>query len=333
MIVRSVRRLAPIFVLGAAMLGGCGRQDAAVPPVDAPSGSPEAVSLLGKNLDPRVLPAAARERDEADLAGAKRALDNAPTDADSIIWYGRRLGYLERYQDAIAAFSDGIAKHPNDSRLYRFRGHRYITVREFDKAIADLGKAAELIKGQPNEPEPDGAPNAHGIPTSTKHGNIFYHLALAHYLKGDYPQSLAAWDEAYRIATNDDSRVSVNDWRYMTLRRLGRHEDAEKLLEQVNRDMKVLENTAYFRRMLMYKGEISPDSLLAQGETDALQYVTQGYGVGNWFLANGDSVKAFDIFEKVLDSGYWAAFGFIAAEADVVRRQGRLRTADLGARR
>lgn len=328
MIVGSARSLAPLFVIGAVVLGGCGSRDADAPEVEASSGAPEAVSLLGRNLYPRVISAAAREKFEGDLAVAERALANAPNDADSIIWFGRRLGYLERYQDAIAAFSDGIAKHPTDSRLYRFRGHRYITVREFDKAIADLSKAAELIKGQPNEPEPDGAPNAHGIPTSTKHGNIFYHLALAHYLKGDYHQSLAAWDEAYRIAANDDSRVSVNDWRYMTLRRLGRHQDAEKLLEQVNRDMKVLENTAYFRRMLMYKGEISPDSLLAQGETDALQYVTQGYGVGNWYLANGDSTKAFDIFQKVLDSGYWAAFGFIAAEADVVRRQGRSRTVE-----
>ncbi|MHB1329420.1 MAG: tetratricopeptide repeat protein [Gemmatimonadales bacterium] len=318
----SASWLAPVL-LAAAASAGCGRPAPEAVPADSVSAKPEAVSLMGANLYPRTLDPAARERFEADLAVAKRALDNAPSDADSIIWYGRRLGYLERYQDAIAAFSDGIAKHPNDSRMYRFRGHRYITVREFDKAIADLSKAAELIKGQTNEPEPDGAPNASGVPTSSKHGNIFYHLALAHYLKGEYQQSLAAWDEAYRIATNDDSRVSVNDWRYMTLRRLGRHEDAKQLLSQVNRDMNVLENTAYFRRLLMYKGEIAPDSLLVQGETDALQYVTQGYGVGNWYLAEGDSAKAFEIFDKVLSSGYWAAFGFIAAETDVVRKQGR----------
>jgi len=323
MIVCSARRLAPMLVIGAA-LAGCGSKTAEAPPASEPaSPKPEAVSLLGTNLYPRTISAAAREKYDADLAAARRALDNAPNDADSIIGYGRRLAYLERYQDAIAAFSDGIAKHPNDSRLYRFRGHRYITVREFDKALADLSRAAELIKGETNELEPDGAPNAHGIPTSTKHGNIFYHLALAHYLKGEYQQALAAWDEAYRIATNDDSRVSVNDWRYMTLRRLGRHDDAKKLLSQVSKDMKILENTAYFRRMLMYKGEIPPDSLLAQGETDPLQYVTQGYGVGNWYLANGDSTKAFEIFQKVLDGGYWAAFGFIAAEADIARKQSR----------
>lgn len=280
---------------------------------------PEAKSPSGVEFFPREIPAERRAQLEADVAAAKRAYDATPDNADSLIWYGRRLGYLERFQESIAVFSDGIAKHPDDSRIYRFRGHRYISVREFDKAIADLSRAAELIKGQTDAPEPDGAPNKLGIPTSTQHGNIYYHLALAHYLKADYAASLKSWEDAYRIATNDDTRVAVNDWRYMTLRRLGRDKDAAALLTSVNKNLNVIENTAYFRRMLMYKGEIPADSLLSAGETDPLQYVTQGYGVGNWYLAQGDTTKAFDIFRKVTNSGYWAAFGFIAAETDLAR--------------
>lgn len=279
----------------------------------------EAKSPSGTQFFPREIPAERRAQLEADLAKAKAAYDAAPNDADSIIWYGRRLGYLEKFQEAIKVFGEGIEKHPNDSRIYRFRGHRYISVREFDKAIADLTKAADLIKGQTDSPEPDGAPNKLGIPTSTQHGNIYYHLALAHYLKGDYAASLKSWEDAFKIATNDDTRVAVNDWRYMTLRRLGRDKDATALLASVNKKLNIIENTAYFRRMLMYKGELPVDSLLAPGETDALQFVTQGYGVGNWYLAQGDSAKAFEIFHKVTSSDYWAAFGFIAAETDIAR--------------
>lgn len=281
--------------------------------------TPEARSPSGVQFFPREIPAERRAGLEADLAKAKAAYDAAPNDADSIIWYGRRLGYLEKFQEAIKVFGEGIEKHPNDSRIYRFRGHRYISVREFDKAIADLSKAAELIKGQTDAPEPDGAPNKLGIPTSTQHGNIYYHLALAHYLKADYAASLKSWEDAFKIATNDDTRVAVNDWRYMTLRRLGRDKDAAALLTSVNKKLNIIENTAYFRRMLMYKGELPVDSLLAPGETDALQFVTQGYGVGNWYLAQGDSARAFEIFHKVTASDYWAAFGFIAAETDIAR--------------
>ncbi|MEO7362717.1 MAG: hypothetical protein ABI120_20465, partial [Gemmatimonadaceae bacterium] len=202
--------------------------------------------------------------------------------------------------------------------IARFRGKRCVI--KFGGAAMAKDGAAELIQGKNDAPEPDGAPNALGVPTSTQHGNVFYHLALAQYLKADYGASLSSWNEAFRIATNDDTRVAVNDWRYMTLRRLGRDADANALLKSVNNALKIVENTAYFRRMLMYKGELPADSLLSQGETDPLQYVTQGYGVGNWYLAKGDSAKAFDIFRKVTNSGYWAAFGFIAAEVDIARR-------------
>ena len=46
-----------------------------------------------------------------------------------------------------AAFSRGVAAHPEDPRMYRHRGHRYITVRELDKAVADLSKASALVAG------------------------------------------------------------------------------------------------------------------------------------------------------------------------------------------
>jgi tetratricopeptide (TPR) repeat protein len=281
---------------------------------------PEATSLLGKPLFPRTIAPETRTTLEANLAAAKASYDRAPDNADSVIWYGRRLAYLERYQDAIATFSEGIQKHPDDARFYRHRGHRYITIREFDKAIADFDKAADLVKGKVDSLEPDGAPNARNIPTSTQHGNIFYHLALAHYLKADYEKSLAAWQEAMRISTNDDTKVAVSDWMYMTLRRLGRDAEAKKVLEPITPALDVMENTAYHRRLLLYKGQFSVDSLLNPASANELQFVTQGYGVANWYLANGDSAKANEILDKVLASNYWAAFGFIAAEADVARR-------------
>ena len=56
---------------------------------------------------------------------------------------------------------------------------------------------AELTSGLPDEVEPDGLPNAQNIPTGTLQFNIFYHLGLAHYLKGD----LAAALDAYRSPT------------------------------------------------------------------------------------------------------------------------------------
>ena len=51
-----------------------------------------------------------------------------------------------------------------------------------------------------------------------------------------------------------------------------------------------------------------------------MQIATHGYGVGNWYLVNGDKAKAREIFDRdVLKGGSWAAFGYIAAEADLRR--------------
>jgi tetratricopeptide (TPR) repeat protein len=300
------------------LVAACGTE--AAPDRILPEGV-EAYSLTG---EPLYRPSQAEEtrlRLEANLAEARATYEADPNDADAIIWVGRRLAYLGRYQEAIEAFSEGIEKHPTDARMYRHRGHRHITVRDFDAAVADLARGAELIQGQPDEVEPDGAPNRFNIPTSTLQSNIWYHLGLAQYLQGDFEAALESFLECMQVSNNDDMRVATADWLYMTYRRLGRDEEAAAVLVPIRAEMNILENDSYHRRLLMYKGELPAESLLS-GSGDALQMATQGYGVGNWYLYSGDTERAREIFEGVMSYGNWAAFGHIAAEADLVRLGG-----------
>ena len=280
---------------------------------------PEARSLFGEPLYGPEPPPQQKAKLEADFAGAKAAYDRKPNDAETIIWLGRRLGYLGRFREAIETYATGIRLDPSNPRLYRHRGHRYITVRELDKAIADLEQASSLIKGQPDEIELDGAPNKFNKPRSTLQANIWYHLALARYLTGDFTRAVPAYLECMKVSTNDDMRVATADWLYMTYRRLGRTAEAAKLLEPIHERMDILENTAYHRRLLMYKGLLKPEQVLDPNEADPVQIATQGYGVGNWYLYNAQIEQARQIFEKVRRGSAWAAFGFIAAEADLKR--------------
>lgn len=285
----------------------------------APAGI-EATSLSGKPLVSTPPAGEAKIRLEADLAKAQADYDRAPSSAEASIWLGRRLAYLGRYRDAIDVFSRGIAAHPGEARLYRHRGHRYITVRKFDLAINDLRKASQLVAGKKDEIEPDGAPNAAGIPRSTLQSNIWYHLGLAQYLSGDFPGALASYREGMTVSrVNDDMLVATTDWLYMTLRRLKRDAEAAQVLEPIRPQMDVLENGAYHARLLLYKGLRTPESVLNLNTADDIQIATQGYGVGNWYLVNGDRARAKAIFDRVLAGKAWTAFGFIAAEADVTR--------------
>lgn len=295
----------------------------AAPPAEsgAPEASartPEATSLSGEPLfAPETI--ANREKLEADLAAAETALAAAPTDPEALIWVGRRQAYLWQYRDAIATFTKGIEQFPDNPKFYRHRGHRYISVRQFDRAQADFERAAELIKGTPDEVEPDGAPNPAGIPRSTLQFNIWYHLGLAYYLQGNYEKAYDAYVECMKVSNNDDSVVATSDWMWMTLMRLDRKAEADKVLARITPTMDILENGSYHRRLLMYKGLEKPEALLDTATADDTTIATQGYGVGNYYFVTGDAAQARAVFEKVTSGAGWNAFGYIAAEADLQR--------------
>jgi tetratricopeptide (TPR) repeat protein len=281
---------------------------------------PQATSLLGKPLVAPPLADDVRARLEADLAAARTALDRAPNDADARIWVGRRLGYLGRYRDAIAMFTEGVERFPKDARFLRHRGHRYITVREFDKAVADLERADALVAGTPDEVEPDGQPNPRNIPLTTLQSNIRYHLALAYYLKGDFAKAAPVWQRARDAVKNPDNLVSATHWLYLTLRRLGRSEDAARALDAIAPGLDVVENGSYYSLCQMYKGSRTVDDVLAAAGTGPSGAAVV-YGVSAWHAINGRTAEARALWRRLVDGPDWAPFGVIAAEADLAREK------------
>ena len=257
---------------------------------------------------------------EAKLNEARELFDKEPS-AERVIWLGRRTAYLGRYKEAIEIFTNGIAKFPADARLYRHRGHRYLTLRCFDRAVEDFEKAAKLVKGKPDEIEPDGLPNARNIPTSTLQSNIWYHLGLAYYLKGDFRRALNAYREAEKVSNNPDMLVATTHWLYMTLRRLKRENEAQQRLLKIKDDLQLIENADYYKLIRVYKGQLKAADLLAEisKNTDNLSNATLGYGLGNWLLYNGKLAEAEKIFRQITAGNQWASFGYIAAEAELAR--------------
>jgi tetratricopeptide (TPR) repeat protein len=241
---------------------------------------------------------------------------------DNTIWKGRREAYLGRYDLAIETFGEAIKENPKSYEALRHRGHRYITIREFDKAIDDLRKAASLMEGEPLMIEQDGMPNDQNIPLTTVQFNVWYHLGLAHYLNEEYEKALEAYKKCLEVSNNDDLIVATLDWKYMTLMKLGRDGEATALLDKVSEDMNIIENDSYHNRLLMYKGLIDPEELIS-GDIDSdagrLQYVTQGYGLGNYYLRNNEDQPAIETFLKVMKTNYWAAFGYIASEMELAK--------------
>ncbi|MEQ1586340.1 MAG: hypothetical protein ABL895_10700 [Cyclobacteriaceae bacterium] len=287
-------------------------------PEQAAAEAPEVYSLLGLEY---YAPAKHNPKLDSNLAIAKKNFEADPSE-ENYIWLGRRTAYLTRYNEAINIFSEGIDKYPQSYRLYRHRGHRYISQRKFDAAITDLNKAVELMQGAPIEIEPDGQPNKLNKPLSSTQFNVWYHLGLAHYLKGEFEAAEKGYLECLKVSDNDDLVTATVDWLYMTYRRMGKKEEASKLLELITPAMTIIENDSYFKRLNMYKGKLPVDSVLnvsSMNEDVDLALATQGYGVGNWYLYNGDTTKSLETFQRVVAGKHFSAFGFIASEADLAR--------------
>ena len=275
----------------------------------------QAISLLGEELrsgEPS-------ERLLDNLAAARANYEADPNDADNIIWLGRRIAYTGDYRGAIEVFSEGIDKHPEDARMYRHRGHRYISIREFDRAIADFNRAMTLIEGTDDEVEPDGAPNPAGIPVSTLHTNIWYHLGLAHYLKGELEDAIRIYEIARPNIPNDDMRVAFTHWHYMSLRMLDRDDEARAVLDPIHEDMTVIESMPYHQLCLLYKGENETGTVLGSNIT-AAGGDSAMYGIANWHYYSGRRDEAKAGFEEMIEKSGWASFGRIAAESDLARK-------------
>jgi tetratricopeptide (TPR) repeat protein len=230
------------------------------------------------------------------VARAESTLAADPRNVDRIIALGLAQSAIRQYREAIATFTRGIAIAPDNAVLYRWRGHRYVSVRQLDSARADLD---------------------HGLALDSTLYGCWYHLGIVKYVTGDFNGAADAFRHALPVAPDAGERAGSIDWSWMSLSRAGRAVEAQAVLDQ-NPDSLPVEN-AYTRRIRLYRGQIGPDQMLTPADTEDIQIATLSYGVGNWYLVRGDTTSAREWFERSVKSGGWPAFGFIASEAELRR--------------
>jgi len=279
----------------------------------------QVVSLSGAMLPPKKLTERVKQERITQLEKARKNYETKPDSLENIIWYGRRLAYLGRYADAIRIYSVGLDLFPESYKLYRHRGHRYLTIREFDKAIEDLQKAVFYARTEENRIEPDGLPNRKNIPLSNYKFNIWYHLGIAFYMKGNYDKALSSFKHCLEYSDNDDLLAANIDWFYMTYQKIGNQEAAKELLSQVDRELDIIEKYGYVERIKLYLGEIKAENIYNQAiaKNGALD-PTLAYGAANWQLYNGQIEEGKFNLEKILKHPSWDSFAYIAAEVDMI---------------
>lgn len=236
------------------------------------------------------------QTDTGPIARADSALRADPRSVDRIIQLGVAQAGTWHFREAIETFSRGLAISPNDPMLYRWRGHRYLSLREFDKAMGDLSTGFRL--------------------DSTNYG-VLYHLGIVRYARGDFAAAADAFTRAQRRAPEAGELAGSTDWLWMSLMRAGRGAEAKAMLDRRPDSLPIA--NAYARRLKLYRGELTPDSVFTPSDTAAVQVATLSYGIGNWYLVHGDTTHARQWFERSIRSGGWPGFGFIVSEVELRR--------------
>lgn len=314
----QLRRAGLLLAAATIAFSACTSTDEAPPD---PAQRVQTRSLLGEPLRAPPIAAADRPALEQRLLEARASLELDPRGELAHVWLGRRLSALNRFDEALDAFTRGLELHPDSYRLLRFRGHRCITLRQFERAENDLAEAALLVRGRPDEDEPNTNPDAAKSYPSTVQHQIHYHLALARYLRGDFARAACAWSDCLHSAGDSpDALCGATNWYCATLLRLGREEDARALLAPIRADLPVREAGGYLRLCLLYKGELAPEELIPADETSPVNVATLAYGLGNYWLVRGDKERARAAFVRAASSPAWMAFGRIAAEVELARR-------------
>ncbi|MGD9790740.1 MAG: tetratricopeptide repeat protein [Phycisphaerales bacterium] len=280
----------------------------------------EALSLLGQPLKRSGVEPDKRIDLEKSLVEATKAHTAAPNDERAAIEHGRCLCALGRYREAIGVYSVALESHPDSPWLLRYRGHRYITTRQLDLAERDLRKAESLIKGQPDQIDPEDEP-ADGA-RSSLHTSVYYHLGIALYLRGKFDDAERAFDQRNRLKiTNDDLRVATAYWRWLCLKRLARDADAKHVIAPITPGLDVRENKTYYRLGLLINGYIPESDLV--NEQDTTTPLNQGatYGVAMLRKFNGDDPGYHRLLLRIVEEPSWINFGRIAAEAEIAREE------------
>ncbi len=306
------------LLLGLAACAGTGHPNLS-PPADTPRNA-VAVALTGEPLPAIELDAAKLLELEVDLGHARILFEAEEASLESTIWLGRRLAYLGQYREAVEVFTEGLKRYPESYRLLRHRGHRFLTLREPARAVEDLELARALCRKHPDQVEQDGAPNPQGIPRGTTHSNIGYHLGLAYFVQADWESALEIyrWNLESNV-TNDDMLVATSYWLVLTLRKLGREQEAQSVLANIRPEMDVIENHAYHDLLLLFRGERDPELLLDAAEASELGFATTAFGIAQHRMHSGQTRAAVELLQRIEATSFWPAFGHLAAEAELSR--------------
>lgn len=268
----------------------------------AKSQSPSGVIYRDKEFDQ-----SSKQWFDGDLETANIVYVSAPFKESSYSWRGRREGFLGNYAKAIEIFTEGMKLFPDSYALYRYRGYFLVRNYQYEDGIKDLRRAEELIENENVSPVQDGIPGRTNFSPSTYKRNIFYYLAESSMATGDYNTVIEYMDnasESNQLRDKDDFLVSTSFYKYMAMRKLGRHEEADQLIKAIPTGLDIISSRDYYDAIQYLQGRYTRTQYVERADSLGL------YTVAMVDMFEGRLADAKEIFTVVTNNnhkGYWLA--------------------------
>ena len=240
------------------------------------------------------------------LLQAEEQLKNRPEDCELYLAKGLALHREGRVGEAREAFSQGLALNPFHVLLRQQRGRKYMATQVW-QALSDF---AIVIRLDPS------------------YWEGWYYMGVAYCFIDSYEQALHCFTRCLQeAAASRASLVPVVDWLYVVHSRLNDAAGARQALTHVTGDADPKdEEYAYARRIMLYQGRLTPadffdrETMALRGSSD-IDFVTQAYGLANWYAINGDMDASNELLREIVQHDqHPTAFAWIMASRDLKGR-------------
>lgn len=215
------------------------------------------------------------------------------------LWCARAIvcGDTEK---AIESYSQALSIRPFSPHTLYNRARKMMSQGRFSQALSDFVMATTLDK---------------------EDGWKWHFQGVALYFLERYEEAIESFQTAIWAHTriNDPVVPFEVEWMWNCYMKLGRQEEAAKVLEQVTPETPCVDSEkTYKTRILMYKGDMTVAEFLDTIDpADPLEMTNQLYGVANYYYyIKGDIKTSVEYLNKVLAEGVAACWGYKMAKLD-----------------
>ncbi len=105
----------------------------------------------------------------------------------------------------------------------------------------------------------------------------------------------------------------------------GNPETAQEIIDRIDEDLDTDQGHPYFKQVMLFKGVLTPEELMAARPPSAadwsVQDATVTFGVARYHVYQGDSTSYLGLLDKILSTDNWNAWAYVMAEKDRVKLQ------------